>query len=48
MAHGHAHEHAKRILLGLIGSPIAHSASPAMHEAAAELQFELAARDFMP
>jgi shikimate dehydrogenase len=36
MAHGHAHEHAKRILLGLIGSPIAHSASPAMHEAAAE------------
>jgi shikimate dehydrogenase len=25
----------KRVLLGLIGSPIAHSAAPAMHEAAA-------------
>ncbi|MGE7414400.1 shikimate dehydrogenase [Methylobacterium tarhaniae] len=31
-----AHGHARPILLGLIGSPIAHSASPAMHEAAAE------------
>ncbi|UHC16663.1 shikimate dehydrogenase [Methylobacterium currus] len=30
-----AHGHARPILLGLIGSPIAHSASPAMHEAAA-------------
>src|SRR5262249_37984344 len=27
---------ARRILLGLIGAPIRHSASPAMHEAAAE------------
>ncbi|TGD96648.1 shikimate dehydrogenase [Methylobacterium nonmethylotrophicum] len=37
MAHEHSpHDHAARILLGLIGSPIAHSASPAMHEAAAE------------
>ncbi|MGF3022081.1 shikimate dehydrogenase [Methylobacterium aquaticum] len=31
-----AHGHARPILLGLIGAPIAHSASPAMHEAAAE------------
>ncbi len=31
-----AHGHARPVLLGLIGSPIAHSASPAMHEAAAE------------
>ncbi|TNC14369.1 shikimate dehydrogenase [Methylobacterium terricola] len=31
-----AHGQARPILLGLIGSPIAHSASPAMHEAAAE------------
>ncbi|KMO20488.1 shikimate dehydrogenase [Methylobacterium platani] len=31
-----AHAQARPILLGLIGSPIAHSASPAMHEAAAE------------
>jgi shikimate dehydrogenase len=34
--HSMAHGHARPILLGLIGSPIAHSASPAMHEAAAE------------
>ncbi len=26
----------KNMLLGLIGAPIAHSASPAMHEAAAQ------------
>ncbi len=37
MAHSEmAHGHARPVLLGLIGSPIAHSASPAMHEAAAE------------
>ena len=27
----------KKLLTGLIGAPIAHSASPAMHERAAEL-----------
>ncbi len=31
-----AHDMPRPVLLGLIGSPIAHSASPAMHEAAAE------------
>ncbi|OYX02703.1 MAG: shikimate dehydrogenase, partial [Bosea sp. 32-68-6] len=32
----------KRVLLGLIGTPIAHSAAPAMHEAAAHAAgFEL-------